>query len=291
MAKKVVLVTSTQPSLNPRLVKEADTLCNAGYEVTVLYSYWNNWGADFSDQLLKTKPWKAICVGGNPETQGGLYFLSRLINKIAKAWVNSSTFNFLTDIAISRASYCLKRETKNHPADLYIGHNPGALPAIIAAAKANNKPCGFDAEDFHRNETSDDSTNLDVRLKTQLEDKYLSHLDYFTTSSPEIAMAYQQLYPALNPVVLLNVFPVSNDVNTNRIGIATGPLKLFWFSQTIGDRRGLQDVVAALKSLDKDSFELHILGSQLHSDPDFIKALLTSGVNLTIHQPIPPTTS
>ena len=58
--KKVVLITSGQPSLNPRLVKEADILANSGFDVTVLYAYWNNWGTTYDNDLLSNKKWNAI---------------------------------------------------------------------------------------------------------------------------------------------------------------------------------------------------------------------------------------
>jgi glycosyltransferase involved in cell wall biosynthesis len=282
MAKKIVLVTSGQPTLNPRLLKEADALADAGYEVTVLYSYWNAWGAAFDSQLLPTKKWKAICAGGNPEQDKLTYFLSRLFYKIANKIKSKSLIEF----AVARPAYYLIREAKKHQADLYIGHNLGALPAVVIAAKANNKPCGFDAEDFHRNETSDDANNADVLLKSQIEDKYLPQLNYFSTSSPQIADAYKTLYPALNPIVLLNVFRSDDRVKNRQV--AGGPIKLFWFSQTIGANRGLQDVVGALRLLDKAHFELHILGSTQHSDPAFIDELTNSGISLTFQKPVHP---
>ncbi|MES2807887.1 MAG: glycosyltransferase [Bacteroidota bacterium] len=282
MAKKIVLVSSGQPSLNPRLVKEADALADAGYAVTVIHTYWNAWGADFDKQLLPGKKWKAICVGGDPNENKIPYFFSRLINKIATKGKRSAW----AGIAIARPAYFLIREAKKHKADLYIGHNLGALPAVVAAAETHNKPCGFDAEDFHRNETSDDANNADVMLKSHIEDKYLPRLSYFSTSSQQIAAAYKQLYPALNPVVLLNVFPSDNSVADKRV--STGPLKLLWFSQTIGANRGLQDAVEALQLLNKLNFELHILGSKLHSNAAFINYLSNSGINLKFHEPVPP---
>lgn len=282
MRDKIVLVTSGQPTLNPRLLKEADALANAGYDVTVLYSYWNAWGAAFDRELLPTKKWKAICVGGEPEGDKLTYFLSRLIHKIA----TKSKVKALVDLAIARPAYFLIREAKKYKADLYIGHNLGALPAVVAAAKANNRLSGFDAEDFHRNETSDDANNAHVLLKSQIEDKYLLQLNYFSTSSPQIATAYKQLYPKLDPLVLLNVFPADDTIKEKQVSNA--PLKLLWFSQTIGSNRGLQDIVAALQLLDKATFELHILGSKQHSDAGFIDELVNSGINLTFHDPVHP---
>ncbi|MEO6850572.1 MAG: hypothetical protein ABI203_06320, partial [Mucilaginibacter sp.] len=71
--KKILLVSSGQPSLNPRLVKEADSLADAGYNVTVLYAYWNDWGTKFDTDLIASKQWKAICAGGSPGQKKFIY--------------------------------------------------------------------------------------------------------------------------------------------------------------------------------------------------------------------------
>ncbi len=284
--KSVLFITSGQPSLNPRLVKEADCLADAGYKITVLYMYWNAWGANFDKQLIASKTWKAICVGGNPQHTNIQYFLSRLIYKLAQTVAHKTKSRFMAEYATARASYYLIREAKKHVADLYIGHNLGALPAVIAAAKVNGKPCGFDAEDFHRYETSNDNNNSDVILKTQIENKYIPQLNYFTTSSPQIAEAYSKVFVDLKPIVLLNVFPKSTVTNTT--SGKDQPLKLFWFSQTIGPNRGLDDIIGALQILNSIDFELHLLGDQSTSSKDFIDRLKNSGVNIKFHDPIPP---
>src|SRR6202042_3813339 len=102
----------------------------------------------------------------------------------------------------------LIREARRHKADLYICHNLGALPATVNAAKVNNKPCGFDAEDLHRYEESDNDDDSGVILKTYIESKYIPQVSYLTASSPGINDAYRQLYKDKTPVTLLNVFPV-----------------------------------------------------------------------------------
>ena len=58
MGLKIVLITTGQPSCNPRIVKEADALSAAGHEVIVVYNYFIKW-ADENDQLLLAKKsWK-----------------------------------------------------------------------------------------------------------------------------------------------------------------------------------------------------------------------------------------
>lgn len=265
-------------------MKEADTLADAGYTVTVLYMYWNAWGADFDQELIGSKKWQAICIGGDPQYKKARYFLSRLIYKLGQTVSRKTKGRFMADIAVARASYFLIREAKKHTADLYIGHNLGALPAAVRAAKANNKPCGFDAEDFHRYENSNDDNNTNVILKTQLENKYIPKLDYLTTSSPQIAIAYGQIFVNSKPTVLLNVFPKSDCTIADTIS----PLKLFWFSQTIGPNRGLDDIINALKTLDSGCFELNLLGDKSPGTGSFINAIVNSGINLKLHPPIHP---
>jgi glycosyltransferase involved in cell wall biosynthesis len=287
MPKKIVLVSSGQPSLNPRLVKEADALSDAGYDVTVLYAYWNDWGTEYDKELLATKKWEATRIGGSPQHNRAIYFFSRLSNAASRLVIQKTgAINRLANYAISRSSYFLIKEVKKHKADLYIAHNLGALPAVVTAAKANNSLCGFDAEDFHRHETSDDVNNYDVVLKSRIEDKYIPQVNYFTTSSVQIAEAYQQIFTGLKPVVLLNVFPKDSisaiTLNNDK------PLKLFWFSQTIGANRGISDIVKALQLLDKTRFELHLLGSILPGTEAFINEISNSGIVLKLHATIPP---
>ena len=240
-------------------MKEADAASDAGFDVTVLYAYWNAWGTAFDKELIPSKKWKAICVGGDPINNSSTYFFSRLFHKAAKSVNRLTGGKYLPEAALARASYFLTREAKKHKADLYIAHNLGALPAAVKAAKANKKPSGFDAEDFHRFEVSDDKNNPDVVLKTRLEDRYIPQLDYLTASSPLIAKAYEQLYPDKTPVIILNVFPKNSAIKPPILN-ASGPIRLFWFSQTIGPNRGIEGVLDVLSGLKERAFELHLLG-------------------------------
>ena len=51
--KAAVLITTGQPSVNPRIVKEADALHAAGLSVKMLYCYWINWAFEADKKLLK----------------------------------------------------------------------------------------------------------------------------------------------------------------------------------------------------------------------------------------------
>jgi len=256
--KKIVLITSGMPALNPRLVKEADALWDAGYEVTVLYTYWNDWGAALNKQLLAEKKWTAIQAGGDPDEKPFVYLLSRLVHKVAKLLAEKTgRYSYFANTAIARSSFFLTREAKKHPADLYIAHNLGALSAAVKAAKHFEKPCGFDAEDFHRQETDDDTNSYHYRMATFIEDKYLPLVNYLTASSPLIAERYARLYKRTIPSIL-NVFPKTEQLKV--VNNIDKPIQLFWFSQNLGPKRGLEIIIEAL-GLTKTSFNLHLLGN------------------------------
>jgi glycosyltransferase involved in cell wall biosynthesis len=285
--KKMVMVSSGQPSLNPRLVKEADTLTAAGFDVTVLYAYWNAWGTHLDEKLIPGKKWKCVRAGGDPEQKKFTYLLSRIIHKFS-LWVTKHTgIKYFAQFAIARSSYFLIREAKKHKADLYIGHNLGALPAAVKASKKHKKPCGFDAEDFHRYETLNNNNDKEVILKAFIEDKYIPQVSYLSASSTQIANAYQQLFPDKKPVTLLNVFPFNNAVKQPQLNV-NQPVKLFWFSQVIGVSRGVEDIVKALHFLKDENFELHLLGYHSSQSIDFIEQLNNGVAKIFYHQPVMP---
>lgn len=278
--RKVVIITSGQPSLNPRLVKEADLLAEIGDDVTVIYQYWNNWATELDNAILKDKKWNAIRIGGDPFTQKISYWYTRLRHKISVLMLKTFGFIYnLPELAIGRCTIELTKTAQKIKAEVYISHNLAALPAAVNAAKKNNAYCGFDAEDFHRQEVSDDLQSLHYQLVKYIEDKYLQATDYFTAASPKIAAHYKALYPQLNPSTINNVFPIKNLVNFED-KINSKELKLFWFSQTIGPKRGIEDAIAAIGSLKNSSISLTLLGDISQDQLHYFKTFATeAGLN------------
>ncbi|QNN43018.1 glycosyltransferase family protein [Pedobacter roseus] len=269
-------------------MKEADSLFEAGYDVTVVYLYWNNWGTDLDKQLLAEKKWKSIRVGGHPENNKWIYFLSRARHKLANILVSkfSNRFN-VAEHGIARGSQNLIRKAKSLKADLYIAHNLGALPAAVLAAKTHQVKCGFDAEDFHRQEVTNDYNSRDFKLKKIIEDRYLPKIDYLTTASPLISEAYKKLYPTINPITILNVFPSEREI----LKKTKERLKLFWFSQNIGKNRGLEGVINSLAY--QENIELHLLGCSTAPIREHFKKLAEQSSfrpeNIYYYSPIPST--
>ncbi|RYE35698.1 MAG: hypothetical protein EOP42_06085 [Sphingobacteriaceae bacterium] len=162
-----------------------------------------------------------------------------------------------------------------------------ALPVAVFSAQKNKAKCGFDAEDFHRNETSDDTSSTDYKLKTIVEDKLFLKIDYLTVASTMIGEVYQQLYEN-HATTIFNVFPRAANVLKSE---TTYSLKLVWFSQYIGFNRGLETIFAALEHLAELNIELHLVGFLSPEMKDFMqcKSPLSAVMSkITVHDPIPP---
>jgi len=87
----------------------------------------------------------------------------------------------------------------------------------------------------------------------------LTQCDYVTAAAPLIAEAYAALCRIPTPAVILNVFSTRHRPPAPS-ATPDGRICLYWFSQTIGPDRGLEDAVAAVGLLRDPRVELHLRG-------------------------------
>jgi glycosyltransferase involved in cell wall biosynthesis len=259
---RICLLAPGQPSVDPRLVKEADALHEAGHEVQVLCSHMIPWAEAADTELLQTRPWRCTYVGGDFNGKSGEYWRTRLRHGMARrlplAWPLSDR---LQRYAACRVLPELAGAAKRAQADLYIAHYTGALVAAADAARVNGALFGFDAEDFESGSyaLAAGPSSMD-RLVEAFERRYLPRSAYMTAASPGIAEAYRAKYGIPLPTTILNVFPLAERPRELQAMPPDGPLRLYWFSQTIGLGRGLEDVIQAMGQLKGCNIELHLRG-------------------------------
>jgi hypothetical protein len=246
------------------MVKEADALTEAGHQVSVICAFWAAWADAADTKWLSARKWTCKYVGGHPENQRPWYLLTRLRHGLAKRAMRYFSalgrVDTLAHCALSRTTPELISAAKANKADLYIAHNLGALPAAVIAAGYHGSLAGFDAEDFHGPETGRaQDGELGEPLAMRIEKQFIGKCDYLTASSPEIATAYADRYAIDPPLTVLNVFPLHQQP-AYRAGNESAPLQLYWFSQTIGANRGLDDVVQAMGRIGGADVELHLRG-------------------------------
>lgn len=287
--RTIVLITPGQPTTDPRLVKEASALAECGYRVVVLYNFWVSWAREYDEEIKSNYPnieW--IETGGNPFTSASIYLFTRLRHKIYRMLHRLFPKNLHLAIrAEIRGFDALLKRTEKIKADLYVAHNLGALPVAAITGRKHKSLFAFDAEDFHRGQVVEHSKDYN-RIKL-IEDHFLINAGYITAASPQIAQAYETFYQrkitTINNVFSKSTYPQEQKHSSKKI-------KLFWFSQTIGKGRGLEDVFAALKLLATENFSLTLLGYVSCEMREYFERLLTldngSKIDVTFLHPIHP---
>src|ERR1017187_7862405 len=170
---RICLMTPGQPSINPRLVKEADALVEAVHQVHVLCAHTVSWADEADKGLLSTRRWTCSYVGGEPRSL--LHCWTRLrhgaVRRCLAGW---KARDGLVHRALCRVTPELLAEATRCEADLYIAHYTGALAAAVPAAKKNSCLVAFDAEDFESGYYHSDSGPgaIDVLIEN-LEREYL----------------------------------------------------------------------------------------------------------------------
>lgn len=246
---RICLISSGHLSTNPRLVKEADALSEAGYEVAVISATYLPWAIQ-TDLEFAGRSWR----GAPARAFGPLAPRPKRIWQVAMQQAARLLFslgvqrNPVAAAALHQVATDLTAAACGIEADLYVAHYPAALPAAALAAHRHGGRYAFDAEDFHLGVFGEAaSPPLEARLIEALESRLLQGCAYITAASPGIADAYAQTYRLPPPTVVLNVFPRANGpvAPTPRGSVRPGP-SIYWASQTIGPNRGLECAIRAL---------------------------------------------
>jgi glycosyltransferase involved in cell wall biosynthesis len=248
---RVCLVTSGNVASNPRLVKEADALLSAGYSVRIVsadiihslsrfdHEIFGRLGVEFVRVSFARPIWRRVARG----------ITQRLALKAA---------GFSSRLPLSLAAFAhhplgraLTAAASNTEADLFIAHNLAALPAAATAALRYNARLGFDAEDYHVGELPEsDGSAVELRIRRRIEGDLLRKCSHLTSASPDIGAAYEADY-GVKMTPILNVFPISEAAHQPQESpsMRGESPSLYWFSQTVGPGRGLEEIVAAMGRL------------------------------------------
>ncbi len=268
------------------MVKEATALDNAGYSVTVIYAPLSPWADAFDQELFKKTPRIQWIRTGYHSVQQPLRYKWVRFRRKANEWLSRIAPFFVRNpvkVYVLFSQELIKKALAVK-ADVYIGHNLGALPAVVKAAAKWGSIAGFDAEDFHRGEFQQNSASY--KLASVIEGKYIPRINYLTAASPLIAEAYQKLFPGKPITAINNVFSRSF-LQQYPAGNASG-LSLFWISQTVGKSRGLETVIAAVNQLPHTDITLHILGNCPDEYKNELTSLSRQPGNIHFVQPVSP---
>jgi glycosyltransferase involved in cell wall biosynthesis len=284
MKARICLVSPGHVASNPRLVKEANALSDAGYQVRVVAGDYMAEVRLLDKSIFSRASWKWVTVGLGTKF---IYIWRKIKQKLARllaatGWIPNLPVATWGHHPLSKK---LAQVAAAETADLYIAHCLAALPAAAWAAKKHHAKFGFDAEDFHIGELADTPENqTEIRIRDYLERTLLPHCSHLTAASRKIAEAYYKRYEVkMQPI--LNVFPLEEVPKSYQEAndCYNETPSLYWFSQTIGAGRGLEAIVQAMAKM-QTQVKLFLRGIPASGYQEQLKTLARElGVEAQVH--------
>lgn len=269
---RMTVITAGHLSTCPRMLKAADFLGEASYDVRVVSTNFEAWATAADDVLRAKRQLKWTIIDYSRSTANTTRVRAGLRCRLCRQLVNVVGADKLpvkaVGCAMNRACSELVSATSAESSDLIYGGGGALVPTRLAARRLG-VPYGVDLEDFHSGEQA--STTTEGRLSNAIaeaaERVVFREAAFLTTASEAMADEYASKY-GRRPLVINNTFPLpaSPPDLASRNGLA---LRLYWFSQTIGYGRGLEDCVKAA-GLAGIACELHLRGKPL---PEYISSL------------------
>ena len=296
--RRICIVTPGYISSTPRVVREADALSAAGYDVRVVFTQGHLENVrGFDEALMRTSPWRAAAFrwSGFRREERWAFYRSGVRQRLAQALEIGGLRLPFVERAEGRVYPELRTLAAAEPADLFIGHYPIGLAAAAYAAKRHGARLGYDVEDLYAETYPPGPAWARERTRIlAIERRYVPRCDHVSVVSAPVGKAFAERYKAVPPIVVHNCHPWSDrQAMDGQVADRRGPsLSLYWFSQTIGLDRGLQDAIRAVGAVNA-RIQVHLRGAIADDVQQTLRELATGcGVssNLHIHPPSPPDT-
>jgi glycosyltransferase involved in cell wall biosynthesis len=248
MALTIAVVMPGHLSTTPRMLKAADSLADAGYDVRVISAGFLDWARESDERTASARPWQWRVVEHSRDRAPARYLTSglrrHLARTVARAAGASRAPGWACSRAVSRVHDELVAAACAERPDFVIGGSIGGLAVAADIAHAAKIPYAVDLEDFHLSESVAPDAGLYHALARRIITRVAAGAAFVTTSSECIAARYAHEL-AIAPAVLHNVFRLP--ASKPRLDRGDGPIRLYWFSQTIAPGRGIEDMIEAVK--------------------------------------------
>jgi hypothetical protein len=273
------------------MLKAADALYGAGYGVHVISAAHTPWAVRADEAVRTSRSWSWTVIDYSRSTARLRHVKTGLRRRVARAIVRAAG-PARVPIGVSmrahgRAHDELVSAIATRQTDFVYGGTAGALMAIAEGAQRLGVPYGLDLEDFHSAEQEGPGSDEGHELAEQIERAVLPRASVLTAGSPMIADAYAEKY-GLRPRPIHNTFSLQFPAEGS--GMNGTRLKLYWFSQTLGPGRGLEDVVLAV-GRSRIAAELHV---RARATPVYLGELTrlardaAPSLSLLVHEPASP---
>jgi glycosyltransferase involved in cell wall biosynthesis len=259
---RIVIFTQSPFSKSPRVVKEANFLATAGYDVSIF-------GLVYNEHILNID---RLLVNNEVSLHYGINLIqSNIVNKLTR--IKRRLFRELVCFGVhSRHAlgydfngYLKKLKSEN--ADLYIGHEEMSL-ALAKELILDGRKVAFDFEDYHSHDLlPKDCKYRPIHLLMNLESFILKNAVYTSTTSDSLAKELANTYNSPIPKTIYNSF--KRQYKTIEI-IQNATPTLVWISQIIGPGRGLELLIESI-SKSQLRYKLTLIGKK---DENYCRRLI-----------------
>ena len=283
-APKICIISHAHLTNNPRVYKEAVSLANAGYDVSIVTLLINN--EIYQSDLKLLKDYKIDYSHSVNLLPGQVSSLKLLYSKSVRksAQLLSRYFKIETPETLSYNVTELLHKAEGTNADLYIGHNEPGLWAGVQLLK-KNRNVAFDFEDWYSRDYL--VPGRAIKLLARLENEALQKGIYVSTTSEAMANALSKEYNSTKPEVIYNAFNKDELHNSVPKLEERNYLSLYWFSQSIGPGRGLEQIIDAI-NLVNDKIAINLRGNIYEDFKTYLQSKLIKPHKMFFLDPVSP---
>jgi glycosyltransferase involved in cell wall biosynthesis len=286
---RIHLLIAGHLAMSPRGRREATVLQGAGHDVTVSGIWFDSRLAAIDCELMRREEVRfSPALDLRAETGFGRHLAAR-----AQARGVRELFRAIGIFHPELLGYGVGRqwrEARRLDADLTIVHGEAGL-WIARELLREGRRVGVDFEDwFSRDLPPNERRARPIGVLAELEATILRRADYRVASSQSLAHALAATYGVSAPAVATNAGQErAQDSSPPAPPDDVGPLRLHWFSQTIGSARGLELLFDALP-LVRHPVQITLRGACSTANRAWLDRMIPppSRTAVTIAPPVPP---
>ncbi len=268
---RILIFTSAHLCRNPRVVKEANTLGAAGFDVTVLTVSTHERFERFDLELMRGAPFRRVTID---YSQSSWRMRTADVTQRTATWLARAAnrhLGFESSQSLGPA-HALLRQARMQPADLTIVHTEIPIWAACSLIR-DGRRVAVDVEDWYSEDLLyRDRLSRPLRLLRDSETYSLRNAVYSSATSQSMADALTRSLACPPPIVIRNTFPLQAKSCLDRPP-SIKPPRFIWFSQTVGPGRGLELFLSAW-SKTKQPSQLYLLGDERPGYRDKLMSLL-----------------
>lgn len=268
---KILILIGGHLCTAPRPQKEAAAFAAAGHEVTVCGLWFDAALATRDRKLAKQQPYRFdIALDFRPGQSELTRLQVRMQHRLARE--GFQYFGVFSPALLGYGAKALLKTAHRAQAELTIVHSEAGL-WIGKQLIQKGHTVGVDFEDWFSRDLLPSALKTRPTGQIQQLEKYLMQRCAFRlTTSQAMANALSAAYNAAPPQVIYNVFPRADGVEP-KSSERPAPLKLHWYSQTIGPGRGLETLFSAIPFLN-EAVEIHLRGNYPPSSQAWMEPLI-----------------